>query len=291
MAEENQQQGGFKQWLSDLIARVKKALDFRHMSKTEAFYTIAFICIAAIMVFLYAYTYLVDETLLTEIILRAFVIPVTSIGLWGIPLYFGIMMLQCVVAPIPSELVQVVGGLIFGFSLGSILSLIGIMITSFIGYTIAVRGGAPVIAAAIGEENVTAMERFISKYGIWAMIIGRGIPFIPFDLLTYGAGLVKMHKRDFVIGTLIGTIPRSIFYAYIGSILFPGGVEQILTAYNAGTLEFEEMLASVSGDFNLILTITILVIGLGFALFQFIILPKMRRDAAKEEKLAKEQNN
>lgn len=271
-----------------LISRIKESLNFKKMSRGKAIYTILFIAICAVMVFLYVYTYAVDKTLLTRIVVLLFVIPVTSIGGWGVLLYFGIMALQCIVAPIPSELVQVVGGLIFGVTWGSILSLIGIMMTSFIGYSIAVKGGAHVVAAAIGQHNVNLLEKFINKYGIWAMIIGRGIPFIPFDLMTYGAGLVNLKKRDFIIGTLVGAIPRSIFYAWIGSILFPGGVGEIITAFESGTLDFEAMLNAVSGNFNLILTLTLLIVGGGFLLVQVLVLPYLRKKADKE---AKQVNN
>ncbi|OLS13842.1 MAG: DedA family protein [Promethearchaeota archaeon CR_4] len=265
------------------LTRIKDSLNLRKMSRGQAVYTIFFLVIVGLMAFLYIYTYLIDETLLTRIIVTWFVIPVKSVGyVGGVPLYFGIMFLQCIVAPIPSELVQVVGGLIFEFWWGAILSLIGIMITAFIGYYIAIKGGAHVIGAAIGEKNVKAMERFIGKYGIWAMIVGRGIPFIPFDFMTYGAGLVKMKKRDFVVGTLIGTVPRSFFYAWIGSSLFPGGVESIIDAWNASSLDFDAKLAEVSGSFNLILTLTILIVLGGFALFQFVILPYMRKKVARD---------
>ena len=282
---------GFVQSIKDAFSRILDSLNFKKMSFVEAFFTAAFLIIMGLMVFLYAYTWLKDETLFTRIILQWFVIPVTQLGIWGVFLYYGIMMVLCIVAPIPSELVQIVGGLLYGVVWGAFFSLTGIMITSYIGYTIAVKGGARVVAAAIGDENVVAIERFIGKYGIWAMIIGRGIPFIPFDLLTYGAGLVKMKPRDFALGTLIGTIPRSIFYAYIGNNLFPGGIESIIEAYNRGELHFEEKINEVSAPFNIILLIIFGFVGGGLALFQFAILPKMRRDAEKEAKVAESLKN
>ncbi len=284
--EEKQQKKGFFQSIKASILRILDSLNFKKMNFVEAFFTLAFLIIMGLMVFLYGYTLLKDKTLFTRIILEFFVIPVTQMGVWGVFLYYGIMMVQCIVAPIPSELVQIVGGLLYGVVWGSFFSLTGIMITSYIGYTIAVRGGAKVVAAAIGDENVVAMERFIGKYGIWAMIIGRGIPFIPFDLLTYGAGLVKMKPRDFTLGTLIGTIPRSVFYAYIGHNLFPGGIGSIIEAYNRGELHFDEKIAEVSGPFNLILLIIFGFVGGGLALFQYVVLPKMRRDAEKEARAA-----
>lgn len=275
---------GFFRGLWESFLRVLDSLNPKKMSLVEFIFTLLFVAIMVLMVILYGYTLVRDETLFTRIILEWFVIPVTEIGPWGVLLYYGIMLVQCIVAPIPSELVQIVGGLLYGLWWGSFFSLTGILITSYIGYSIAVKGGARVVAAAIGENNVIAMERFINKYGIWAMVIGRGIPFIPFDLLTYGAGLVKMKPKDFFFGTLIGTIPRAIFYAYIGNNLFPGGIQGIIDSYHAGSLEFADKVAEVSGPFNMILLIIFGFVGGGLAIFQFVVLPKMRRDAEKEAK-------
>lgn len=266
--------------------RLKEAFNFKEASTAEKIFTAVFFGIVGLMLFIYVYTFLFNPSFLTWVIIRFFVIPVRSIGAWGYLLFFGIMMLQCIVAPIPSELVQIVAGLIFGFVLGSFMSLAGIMITAFIGFTIADKGGRPVVEKAVGTDNVEALDRFINKYGIWAMIVGRGIPFIPFDTVTYGAGLVRMSKRDYFAGTLIGTIPRSFFYGYIGSILFPGGVDEILTAYNSGSVDLNELIDQAAGSFNLILTLTILIVVGGFAVFQFVIMPLGRKRARKRTESA-----
>ncbi len=286
-----------------IFQRLKKALNFKKMSRSQAAYTILFLIVVGLMIFIYVYTYLGEFTedqigdsgLLTTIIMGLFIQPIVWLGVqYAILIFLGIMLLQCIIAPIPSEFVQIIGGLLFGIFLGGFLSYAGIMVTAFIGYYIAIRGGASVIGAAIGEKNVKAMERFIGKYGIWAMIVGRGIPYIPFDLVTYGSGLVKMGKKDYVIGTLIGTGPRSFFYSYIGSrlgfILFGEevvgleAINKLTNAINSGAVTIEGLVDQVSGDFNFILTLTILIVVVGFAVFYFIVLPYMRRKVAREEK-------
>jgi uncharacterized membrane protein YdjX (TVP38/TMEM64 family) len=72
------------------------------------------------------------------------------------------------------------------------------------------------------EKRITIKEletfsQFIENYGIWAIIITRLTPFIPFDAISYVAGFVKLRKRDFIIGTTIGLVPRIGFYLLIGS--------------------------------------------------------------------------
>ena len=280
-----------------IFARIKESLNFKKMSRGQAAYTILFLGIIVLMIFIYVYTYLGvftqdalgDSGFLTEVILRFFIIPIRSLQAWGILLFIGIMLLQCIVAPIPSEFVQIIGGLLFGVWIGGLLSYGGIMLTAFIGYYIANRGGANVIKAVIGEKNVGAMERFIGKYGIWAMIVGRGIPYIPFDLVTYGSGLVKMGKRDYIIGTFIGTGPRSFYYSYMGSILFAGDIDEIYHQIVDHGVSIESIVDQVSGDFNLILTLTLLIVVGGFAVFYFVVLPYMRKKAAKEIKQTPQQ--
>jgi uncharacterized membrane protein YdjX (TVP38/TMEM64 family) len=72
------------------------------------------------------------------------------------------------------------------------------------------------------EKRITIKEletfsKFIENYGIWAIIITRLTPFIPFDAISYIAGFVKLRKRDFIIGTVFGLVPRIAFYLLIGS--------------------------------------------------------------------------
>ncbi len=265
-----------------ILKRVKKSLNFKKMSRSEAFFTIFFVALIILAIGIYAYTILFDSTFLTSLVVKNFVVPLGQSGLWRIPLYYGFMFLQVIITPIPSELIQMVGGIIFDWWWGALLSYTGIVVTSFFGYYIAQRGGAKVIGATIGEKNVKGLDILLAKYGIWAMIVLRGIPFIQFDLVTYGAGLVNMNKRDFVIGSAIGAAPRSIIYAWLGSILFPGGISKILEMSPNALTEYIE---SNSTYFNNLLAIIFAIVGLGFLLFNFVILPRVRKSETKKMRI------
>jgi len=134
------------------------------------------------------------------------------------------MILQSLISPIPSELLLSIAGAAYIESFGLFEGFVIAFIASFIGSII---GG--MICYYIGfhfqswlEKHITIKElevfsQFIEKYGIWAIIITRLTPFIPFDAISYVAGFVKLKKRDFIIGTTIGLVPRIAFYLLIGS--------------------------------------------------------------------------
>ncbi|MHA2031881.1 MAG: TVP38/TMEM64 family protein [Candidatus Kariarchaeaceae archaeon] len=134
------------------------------------------------------------------------------------------MILQSLISPIPSELLLSIAGSAYIESFGLYEGFVIAFIASFIGSII---GG--LICYYIGfyfqswlEKRITLKElktfsQFIENYGIWAIIITRLTPFIPFDAISYVAGFVKLKKRDFIIGTIVGLVPRISFYLLIGS--------------------------------------------------------------------------
>lgn len=48
------------------------------------------------------------------------------------------------------------------------------------------------------------------------------MPILPYDAINYLCGLSKIKYRDFILATLIGTVPACFLYAYLGeNILKP----------------------------------------------------------------------
>jgi hypothetical protein len=48
------------------------------------------------------------------------------------------------------------------------------------------------------------------------------IPFVSFDIISYGAGLTKMSLRNFTLATFLGMLPLTFVYNYFGAILISG---------------------------------------------------------------------
>lgn len=258
--------------------------DFKEMPLGTKVMMGVFSIIVCIMLFIYAWTFFVDETLLTNIILKFFVNPVQEIGTWGYLLFILLMFVQTIIAPIPSELVQMTAGMIWGFALGSVLGFVGIVGSATVSFWISRRGGRAIVEGTVGANRLRGLDLLMRRYGVYAVMGMRAVPFIPFDVGSYAAGLVKISWRDYMIGTTVGAAVRSVFYAYIGSILFPKGVTELTDLLKTNPQAFNERIAQEAPKFNIILFVTLASIAVLFALFQFVILPLLEKRMLRKEK-------
>jgi uncharacterized membrane protein YdjX (TVP38/TMEM64 family) len=55
-----------------------------------------------------------------------------------------------------------------------------------------------------------------SNRGFLIILMLRLIPLLPFDVISYGAGLSKVKYKAFIIATCIGIIPGVVIYTNIG---------------------------------------------------------------------------
>ena len=194
---------------------IKNLFKFSQYDKKTLLYIVIFGIIAVLSVYLFIYNYFIDTTFLYKIVLH-FVNGVQMLGFWGIFLFIGIMAIQGLIIPIPSEIVLLSTGMIWGLLVGGIMGIIGSMAAGILCFYISRLGGRPLVEKFIGEKAMLMADNFIEKNGTWAILISRTIPFIAFDPISYVSGLVEMDVKKYTIGTLIGAIPRAFFYAFLG---------------------------------------------------------------------------
>lgn len=141
-----------------------------------------------------------------------------------------VMVVQTIIAPIPSEALLMFAGAI-GMNIFDVLIFggSGLIIGSVIAFFIARRGGRSVVVKIIGEKWTDSVDAWVSKNGTKAILFTRLIPVIPFDLISYVSGVTSISFRDYFVATVVGAIPRCLFLAYAGSLV--GG---LLTSLGAG---------------------------------------------------------
>jgi uncharacterized membrane protein YdjX (TVP38/TMEM64 family) len=145
--------------------------------------------------------------------------------------FFLVMIIQAIAAPIPSELVLITGGASYGLVVGTIVGGLGEIAGAFVAFFISVKLGRPIVERLVGKDSLEFSDKWFHKYGGWAVLLGRLTPFIPFDAISYAAGLTKMSFRSFIIATAVGAFPRAAFYCFLGSIVPTerGGLEAMFT--------------------------------------------------------------
>jgi uncharacterized membrane protein YdjX (TVP38/TMEM64 family) len=209
-----------KQGFSVRIRRYfKNLLDFSHYDKKTILYIVLFVAlIIASLVLLYI-IYFVDNTILYRFVVEIFVNPVHRLGILGLFLFIGIMGLQGLFVPLPSELILLAAGMIWGIYIGGLMGVIGSMAAALLCYYVSRRGGRPLAEKFVGAKAINLADNFIHKYGTSAIIVARFLPFVAFDPISYASGLVDLDIKKYSVGTFIGSIPRAFFYSFLGSTL------------------------------------------------------------------------
>jgi uncharacterized membrane protein YdjX (TVP38/TMEM64 family) len=154
---------------------------------------------------------------------------IRSYGIYAVGISFLLMMFQSILAPLPAFLITFANAAIFGWWQGAILSWTSSMAGAALCFYIAKILGRDVVEKLTSKIAMDSADRFFEKYGKYAIVICRLLPFVSFDFVSYAAGLTSMRFLPFVIATGIGQLPATVVYSYVGGML-TGGVQMVVTA-------------------------------------------------------------
>jgi uncharacterized membrane protein YdjX (TVP38/TMEM64 family) len=120
-----------------------------------------------------------------------------------------------VVAPVPSSIVMLANGVLFGPVGGTLLSIVGGAGAALVGYWIG-RRGERAGKRWLGVESLTRANAFFRNYGMMAVIVSRPIPILA-EAVSIIAGISRMPARKFFPAMLLGVLPTAIIYAVAGT--------------------------------------------------------------------------
>jgi uncharacterized membrane protein YdjX (TVP38/TMEM64 family) len=137
---------------------------------------------------------------------------------------FGVGLLTLdVVLPVPSNLVMIAHGALFGIVVGTVLSLLGSMAAAAVAFWIGRRGGRLLALAVPADERARA-NAMLDRWGVIAIVVSRPLPLLA-ETIVVLAGASPMRWRTSMLAVLIGSLPPSLLYAWAGaaSIGLEGG--------------------------------------------------------------------
>lgn len=132
-------------------------------------------------------------------------------GIWGPVLYVAFVFLQVVVALIPGEVFEIVGGYAFGTWMGTFWCLLGSTLGSMVVFGLVRRYGVRLVEVFFSLDKLKSLH-FLKKSPkrIFLFLIIFMIPGTPKDLLCYYAGLTDMKWKTFLLIASLGRIPAMI---------------------------------------------------------------------------------
>ncbi len=141
-------------------------------------------------------------------------------GVWMTALFITLQFLQVVILPIPSTVTVVAGAALFGAFLGSVYSLIGIVLGSVVAFLVGRYAGIRVVSWMVGRETLEKWLKKIKgkdKLLLTAMFL---LPVFPDDVLCFVAGFSSMSIWYFLAVILISRV-LAIFTTSYSITLIP----------------------------------------------------------------------
>ena len=129
----------------------------------------------------------------------------------------------CVFA-VPASIFVISSGVIFGWKLGAVYALTGAILGAMASYFVGRFLGEGLLDR-LGRAGARLAEQ-AKESGFVSILIVRLIPGPPFALWNYAAGIARVPVRDYFFGTLIGTAPATVIFAYSADAIFNGSMTE-----------------------------------------------------------------
>lgn len=134
------------------------------------------------------------------------------------PLAFvSLQALQAIVAPIPGQVLAGVGGYLFGARLGTLYSMLGVVIGSTVVFMTSKRYGRPFVERVLAPETLGRFDGFVAEYGTTGLFIAFLLPTFPDDALCALAGVTELTYRRFIVLLIVGRAPTFFAAALAGT--------------------------------------------------------------------------
>jgi uncharacterized membrane protein YdjX (TVP38/TMEM64 family) len=143
---------------------------------------------------------------------------IQDLGFMGKLAFAGLLILAVVVSPIPGTPLTVAAGAVWSPWEAGFYGTIGVFVGSLVAYFLGRTLGRSLIRALCGK-NIHLSKHRGEPYIGWLLFVSHLLPIVPFDLMSYGAGMIRLSFPLYAVATLLGTIPGTFLLAYLGASL------------------------------------------------------------------------
>lgn len=140
---------------------------------------------------------------------------------WFAPAFYLLLFMLRPLVLFPASVFSIVGGLAFGAWWGSLLAFTGATLGAILAFYVARFVGEDAFKK-LKNEKVIELKRNFEKKGFFYILMLRFLPIVNFDLISYGCGLSQVKFRHFLKATMIGIIPGTLIYNFLGASLVVG---------------------------------------------------------------------
>lgn len=126
-----------------------------------------------------------------------------------------LLLIADVFLPVPSSLVMVAHGALFGVVTGTLLSLVGSVASALTGFAVG-RAGNKVIRRFVTEREHERAGAMLERWGVVAIAVSRPIPILA-ETVAILAGSSPMTWPQVTLAATVGSIVPAAAYAWAGA--------------------------------------------------------------------------
>ncbi len=153
-------------------------------------------------------------------------------GIEAMLIFFLMQTVQVIIAVIPP--VQIVGGVLFGWFVGCLLSFGGTMLGTLVIFVMVSRFGRPLVEAFVNEKHLEKFGFLQNEQKlIRILVILYLIPGIPKDVISYIVPLTPVKKRDFFLYVMPCRLPAIIMSTVLGDNIYDGNIKVVCAVISA----------------------------------------------------------
>jgi len=151
-----------------------------------------------------------------------------TIGGYGVPAVFVLMVLESMGILIPSEAISPFAGYLvsegqMGFVAAVTAGVLGNLVGSCIAYAIGLWGGRELWFrygkyVGVRAHHLAVAEKWFDRYGELAVFVSRCLPVVR-TFISFPAGTARMNFAKFVLYTFLGCVPWVFALTYLGYTL------------------------------------------------------------------------
>ncbi len=139
----------------------------------------------------------------------------TQEGIWA-PIIYIVLYTVATVLVLPSTALNLTSGAIFGPWLGTLWTSIAAVIAAVVAFAFTRTVGREMVAQKLAGRW-QAMDAEMHQGGLFYMFALRLLPIIPYGLVNFAAGLTSIRFQDYLLATILGTIPGVLPFVMLGS--------------------------------------------------------------------------
>jgi uncharacterized membrane protein YdjX (TVP38/TMEM64 family) len=170
---------------------------------------------------------------------------------WGVFAYVLVYLARPIVL-FPASVLTIVGGILFGPVLGVLVVVVAANASAMVAYGVGRLLGRPPGGSDIDAGDLSTVQRWSSRmrdHSFETVLVMR-LLFLPYDLVNYLAGLLRLRWLPFLLATALGSLPGTVSFVLLGASLDRvdegfGGIDPVALAASIAIFVASILLARI----------------------------------------------